>query len=278
MNRIADRQKKRNDQTRDGWDCFGPHRNRVSRLLADAAPEDGRLCVLGAGNANDLDLPMLLDAYSQIHLVDLDAHALRFGISRQGCENSNRVCLHGNVDVTSATNRLDHGWPEQPPSDAELNACMADHPPLDLPSPFDTVASVCLLTQLLDSIVMTMGEGHPRFVEMVQRMRSQHLRLLLELLRPGGTAVLVLDFVSSQACPELREVPEADLTGKAIELVNQRNFFTGVNPFVIRQLFESDPDLSPFVASVQMTQPWLWDFGPRVYLVCAMLVQRRLLD
>jgi hypothetical protein len=99
--------------------------------------------------------------------------------------------------------------------------------------------------------------------------------MLLDLLRPGGTAVLVLDFVSSDTCPELTRVPESQLLGKAIQLVSERNFFTGVNPFVIHQRFEHDPALSPHVASVQITQPWLWDFGPRVYLVCALIVQRK---
>lgn len=152
---------------------------------------------------------------------------------------------------------------------------MAAHPPLDLPSPFDTVASVCLLTRLRQCVGLSLGEHHLRFVETIMRLRAQHLRLLLELLRPGGTAVLVLDFVSSKTCPELPQIPERRLFDKAVELISQQDFFTGVNPFVIHHLFESDPGLAPAVESVQMTAPWLWDFGPRFYLVCAILVRRR---
>ncbi len=60
-----------------------------------------------------------------------------------------------------------------------------------------------------------------------------------------------------------------------LELVSQKNFFTGVNPFVIRHLYATDGELAPDVESAEMTKPWLWDFGPRVYLVCAIVVRRR---
>lgn len=279
MNRIADEQKRQNEQSRDRWECFAPHRDRVTRLLTEAAPPAGRLCVLGAGNSNDLDLPALLQAYAQVHLVDWDAAALQAGFARQACEPTDHVRLYGPVDLTFVADRLATGTPERPPSDAQLDACvrtLAAHPPLDLPSPFDTVASVCLLTQLFQCVGLSLGLQHPRLVDTIMRLRAQHLGLLLELLRPGGTAVLVSDFVSSLTCPDLPQVPEANLCDKAVELIGRRNFFTGVNPFLIRQLFESHPALAPAVASVQMTSPWLWDFGPRVYLVCAILVRRKL--
>ncbi len=54
-----------------------------------------------------------------------------------------------------------------------------------------------------------------------------------------------------------------------------RNFFTGMNPLVIRGLLEADPRLAPMLESVEMTKPWLWDFGPRVYLVCAFIFRRK---
>ncbi len=278
MNRIAQQQKLQNDQSRGRWELYAPHRGRVTRLLIDAAPPHGRLCVLGAGNSNDLDLPALLRAYAEVHLVDWDATALQSGLESQGCGDTGRVRLYGNVDLTFIADRLGLGAPERPLSDAELDICattMATRPPLDVPSPFDTVASVCLLTQLMQCVGLSLGERHPRFVEMIMRLRAQHLALLLGLVRPGGTAMLVLDFVSSKTCPELHQVPEASLFDKAVELISRRNFFTGVNPFIIRQLFVSDPTLAPLVDSVQMTVPWLWDFGPRLYLVSAIVIRRR---
>jgi hypothetical protein len=278
MNRIADEQRRRNAETRETWDRFRSHRHRVTRLLVDSAATDARLAVLGAGNCNDLDLGALLAAYGQVDLVDLDADALASGVARQGYDGSGRLCLRGDIDLTGIADHLSKGSPQRPLSDAELDEClgrMAGHAPLELLVSFDTVASVCLLTQLLESVVTTLGEGHPRCWEMVARVRAHHLGLLLQLVRPGGTGVLVVDFVSSATFPQLAQVPERQLPHVAVELINRRNFFTGVNPFVLRGLFESAPELAPAVEGVRMTAPWLWDFGPRVYLTSAILIRRK---
>ena len=64
------RQGQFNAESFDQWAGFADHRRRVSGLLATGP---GRLCVLGAGNANDLDLATLLEVHREVHLVDLDA-------------------------------------------------------------------------------------------------------------------------------------------------------------------------------------------------------------
>lgn len=278
MNRIADKQKRLNEESHDRWDCYRSHREWVTRLLVDSATRNGRLCVLGAGNCNDVDLSALLGYFEQVHLVDLDKNALQSGISRQGYGNSEQVHVHGDVDVTSVADRLANWSPEHAPSNADLEACLrisSSCRDLGLSGPFDTVASVCLLTQLLSSIVMTLGEEHPRYLEMVMRIRARHLQLLMELLRPGGTAVLVTEIVSSSTFPDLPQIPESRLPDTAIQLIDQGNFFTGMNPLLIRGLFESDPRMAPAVESVGVNKPWLWDFGPRVYLVYAFVVRRK---
>lgn len=263
------------------WDRFGPHRDRVTRLLVESAAPGGRLCVLGAGNCNDVDLGALLDEFQEVHLVDLDADALAAGVARQGHEDSARVLPHGDVDVSFIADRLARWTPEHPPESGELDACLeraATHPPLDLPGPFDTVCSACLLTQLLDSVAMSLGERHPRYLDTVLEVRARHLRLLVELVRPGGTGVLVMEIVSSATYVELPNVPESRLGETATWLINERNFFTGMNPVVILGAFQWDPQLAPLVETAQITQPWLWDLGPRVYLVCAIVVRRRVVE
>ena len=77
MNDPRGRQSGFNAESRDQWNAFSGHRQKVSALLgAGAEPRAGRLCVLGAGNCNDLDLASLLQAHREVHLVDLDAVAL----------------------------------------------------------------------------------------------------------------------------------------------------------------------------------------------------------
>jgi len=276
VNRIVSEQKRRNDESRGMWDRFGPHRDRVTRLLVDSATPRGRVCVLGAGNCNDVDLGRLLEAFREVHLVDLDADALTTGVARQGYEDSARVLLHGDVDVTFLADRLANWTPEHPPASDELDACLqraATHPPLDLPGPFDTVCSACLLTQLIDSVVTTLGPRHPRSLEAVLAVRARHLRLLVELVRPGGTGVLVMEIVSSATYAELPDVPESRLMETATRLINERNFFTGMNPLTIHASFQSDPQLAAWAETAEITRPWLWDLGPRVYLVCALVVR-----
>ena len=63
---------------------YAAHRAQVTRLLLEAggdSPE--RLCLLGAGNLNDLDLTALLGRYREVVLVDLDGDAIRRGLNRQ---------------------------------------------------------------------------------------------------------------------------------------------------------------------------------------------------
>jgi hypothetical protein len=277
MSDLIEEQQKRNRLSRDAWERFRPHRERVTRLLRDAAPQGGRLCVLGAGNSNDLDLNALLHRFAEVHLVDLDARALEFAVSQQDCQGHRKLHVHGGVELTGIDDRLAGFTPRRPPAGSDVDACLqaAARSAFDLPGPFDVVASVCLLTQLLERIVLTLGEQHPRFLELLTQVRARHLQLLMELSRPGGVAVLVVDFVSSVTCPELPQVPEGRLARTAAELIRRGNFFTGVNPLVIHSLFQTDPTLAAASEPAQMTEPWLWDFGPRVYAVCGVVARRK---
>ena len=60
------------------FEDFRGHRQQLTALILQTAPAapSGRLCVLGAGNAYDLELEALLAAFAEVHLVDIDAHAL----------------------------------------------------------------------------------------------------------------------------------------------------------------------------------------------------------
>ncbi|MBI5760495.1 MAG: hypothetical protein HZA46_18425, partial [Planctomycetales bacterium] len=106
-------------------------------------------------------------------------------------------------------------------------------------------------------------------------VRRRHLQLLAELCMPGGTVVLVTDVVSSTTCPELPTIPESQLADFVGRQIQQHNFFTGVNPFVLRQLFETDPAVAPLVSDVRLSLPWRWQLGPRTFAVVALTARRR---
>ena len=273
MNDPRARQAQFNAESRDQWGGFADHRRRVTSLLAGgAAPDPGRLCVLGAGNGNDLDLASLLDAHREVHLVDLDPSALARGAQQQGVADHPGLHRHGNLDLTGMVDAMT-GWsPLGAISDQELEA-LVDWPPrrvgLALPGPFDVVASTCLLSQLIGNAFHSIGEAHPRFPEVVRAIRLGHLRLLATLARPGGRVVLVTDVVSSDHFPALVDRPESSLTALIPRLASERGLIHGVNPAELLSLFRRDPVLSATLDDVRTIPPWRWRLHSRTYLVCA---------
>ncbi len=263
MNPLAAAQAEGNAESRERWDLFGGHREHVTELLCDAGR--GRLCVLGAGNCNDLDLPKLLASFREVHLVDPDAAALEQGVARQGVAGQPALRLHGGIDVSGMFDVMG-GWSAVTPvQDTDLLACVrrpAERVAPALPGPFDVVASVCLLSQLLSAIGSTITREHARYPELLFAVRGGHLNLLLHLLRPGGTGFLVTDVVSSETLPDLAG---ADLTA----LAATGNFFDGLNPVVLESLFRTAPALAGGLVEVTTFPAWRWEFGPRAYLVWA---------
>jgi hypothetical protein len=271
-NRLVDEQVRRNLAARDRWQSYAAHREEVTqRLLGGESSNQGRLCVLGAGNCNDLDLARLTAAFQEVHLVDVDCEALADGIARQTDAAVAVVRQHGGVDLLGALSDMAEWSVKRPPAEAELAACLtrASEPPVDLlPGPFDVVASVCLLSQLIESAVVSLGEGHRRFAEVVLAIRAAHLRLLARLLSPGGRAVLISDFVSSQTAAGLKVAdPEWPLFLK--QTAAQRNFFHAVHPFAVMAHMQNDPLLKQTISAARPTGCWRWDQGARVYAVAA---------
>jgi hypothetical protein len=278
VNRVKDGHLRHNLSTRDCWDGYARHRSNVTELINRASTStDGSLCVLGAGNCNDLDLQQLQDTFSEIHLVDLDEDALSEGVNRQLQGERSKFQQYGNCDITGVIHLLANWSASSPPTDEELDACLQELgqiPQLDLPNTFDVVASVCVLTQLFDSVVGTLGETHPRFVEFVTAIRTQHVRLMLDLLRPGGAGVLITDVVASTTLPQLLTMPDADLPETISRAINERNFFTGTNPAILQSLLHTQPEIAPQVSRVRLSTPWRWQLLNKVHAVYAIEVTR----
>lgn len=253
----------------------------VTGLLLRGSPAAGpsRLCILGAGNCNDVHLGALLSSHREIHLVDLDAESLARAVARQGLGGNPAIRLDGDVDVSGMLDTMADWTPLTEIRTADLTACV-EEPLRRLPSaltgPFEMVASTCILSQLIDAAVQSVGEQHPRFVELLQAIRAGHLRLLTHLIAPGGTGVLITDFVSSDSFPDLGLVAEEKLTGVLARLIHERNFFHGVNPAVLISLFHTDQVLASQVASLELIPPWRWNLGPRLYAVFGLKIRKRI--
>jgi hypothetical protein len=273
MNPLTETQLSFNRSSRDCWELFHEHRRRTTELLSAGA---GRLCVLGAGNGNDLDLPALRRHYDAIHLVDLDAEALRHGLAAQPVADG--VTAHGGIDATGVLDALPAWSGRTPISEDDLLLCR-DRPREQvaprLPGPFDVVASTCLLSQLVHAVVHSVGERHPRFLDVVKAVRLGHLYLMTALLAPGGTGLLISDVVSSDTVPPLASIPEDVFAEELTRIIDAHNHFHGVNPFVVEPLFRSDPVLARQTADVRLLRPWRWRLTEwRTYAVWAIRFRR----
>jgi hypothetical protein len=264
-----------NASSRDQWAGFSGHRQKVASLLgasAGAPAGQTRLCVLGAGNCNDLDLPALLDAHREVHVVDLDPVALSGGIERQGVADHPSLRMYGGLDVTGMLDAIASWSPLSPIEPADLEA-LVEWPSrrvgLALPGPFDLVASTCLLSPLIGNAHHSVGESHPQFQSLIRAIRAGHLRLMTHLTAPGGTAILITDVASTDTFPTLGSVAETSLPGLLPELARARKCFHGVDPATLTASFRQDPVVSARIANLERIPPWRWNLHGRVYLVLA---------
>ncbi|MGA2501139.1 MAG: hypothetical protein ABSH20_25660, partial [Tepidisphaeraceae bacterium] len=108
-----------NESTAGSRAWFASHRQRIEALLR-RGPKGGRLCVLGAGNCNDLDLPELAGHFGEIHLVDLDEAAARGATKLLGLTN---VVVHAPVDITGIA-AIISTWGMPRPTDAAIAHAM----------------------------------------------------------------------------------------------------------------------------------------------------------
>ncbi len=256
---------------------MSPHRARVMQLITEARGNARQsLCILGAGNANDIDLAQLADDFERITLVDIDEQALTRAIERAPPTAHRKIDPHHGVDLTGILPILSSWQVERAPTDEELSIAILAARDALAPAlvKFDVVASTCILTQLIDSICMVLPEAHPRFIELVMAVRDRHLEMIIELLNPAGVGVLVTDFVATETAPDLARLEDSQILAAAIQWIIQRNFFTGANPYAIRDRLQSPQRAGLAVVDVQVSPAWRWDIGAKQLAVSAVTFRR----
>ena len=273
-NPLVARQLRLNRETLDNWGLYRSHREAVADLICrPPQPASARLCILGAGNCNDLDLARFTGRFAQVHLVDLDRQAMAKGVQRQSPLAPGRISLHGGVDLTGVLKTL-ATWERYRPGRESIVHCIREaraFAGLPFPGRFEVAISMCLLSQIIDTVVSVTGSGAvPR--DLVETLRQRHLRLLAELLLPGGVGYLVTDFaVEPGGAGTARETsPEPKSAAWA-----PGNAFLGVNPRELRESVSHDALLRNQVRQVRVSPSWLWRQNPRRTLrVCAIQFQR----
>ena len=278
MDHIADRQRDLNSKTQQSWDLFENHRNQISQLIIDALQklesgnENPTLCVLGAGNGNDLDVAQLAKHFDSIHVLDIDRLALDRLWQRyeDQPEVQQKIQLVADVEFSGITSSLIElaENPTEAIVKSTYDQSLRVH--YSTEEKFDVVVSTCLLTQLIDAVVQTLGRENQWVVPLTIGVRDGHLNLMTSLCKADGQRVLITDFVSSDTMPELASADDPEsVLGLARHAIDSRNFFTGANAFSIREKLVELKQVTNQDA-VEIAPPWRWQIGQRYYLVTAL--------
>ena len=279
--RAVQSQAKANRSTRDHWAWFASHRAEIQKLVLPDVAAPARpgcsVCVLGAGNCNDVDLEELTGRFARVHLVDIDGAAMEAAVRRQGVIGRPGLALSGGIDLTGVADMFPV-WEKVPPTPADVAAASARATERVVPpagGPFDVVLSPCLLSQLCGYATDVLGRAHPGRRELLLALRTRHLRTVVDLLAPGGAGVIVCDVASSTGYPQLAGTKRDRLAGLLDRLTYTDGGFDGLSPAAMREALRSDPLVASLLGSVQQVAPWLWHLGPaRTFLVYALRIRR----
>lgn len=276
---LIDEQRKANDSTRALFDSYSEHRAQTSQLALDSvkAGASATLCVLGAGNCLDLDLPRLAERFAEVHLVDIDRGALEAAVARQAPEVQARLVLHAPVDLSGLFDRLER-WARLETTETEL---LAHHGrtaaalAAQLGS-HDVVVSASCITQMQLSVLQALGDQHQLFDAVRHVLAATHLHTLHALTKPGGRALLVTDVVSSSRYPALAALPpETNLLKLLVQLMSAEQMIYIARPGLFHMLQREDPKLRDSSTLSPPLKAWLWQNGPHErFLVYAMALDR----
>lgn len=288
--RLVRSERDANQRTRDCWDAYTLHRQRVTQLVCDAArglPARSSLCVLGPGNLNDLDLGAVLRAFATIDLVDCDADAVQAGVNRQltRTDIDARVRIHPPTDLSGVGLCDSTRTPsEMADMGRELIRRLAEASPLSgdnealrrrrdsyavlLRSQYDVVISTCVLSQLVRPIHEHFGRDND-IVQSVRRLViDNHLKLVAALLKDNGHGLVVTDMAGSAAgAPEITAAAESDIEELGRCLIQERRYYSDLSP---QELIDvtAGADLAQHIALARVTSFWRWRISDDVQYVC----------
>jgi hypothetical protein len=274
MSRVVDEIAEQQAANRSGvqlYDSFATHRARMTRLVHGVSP-GGRLCVLGAGNCNDLDLAALAGDYREIHLVDFDPESLERAYEGQSPAVRARLFRHAPVDLSGLVDRIERwsGFEVTARELMEHAEATSEAVARAVGAPFDVVLSACVLTQMHLLAVNVMTDRHPLFDAVRHTLSLTHLRTLLRLQAPGGRAFLATDVSSDRIAPFGPLSDSSDLRLLLDELLQKGHVFYAANPVLLKTIAEDDPKLN----QARLSGPvdvWPWQNGPSaVFLVYAL--------
>lgn len=236
-----------NRSTRKNWDFFRGHRNRIMDLLGAESRRQGKVAILGAGNCNDLNLRQLASECGEVHLFDLDREAMEQALRRHGIPEGSSIRLRDDLDLSGL---------------AGPEAANVDAPAKD----FDLVVSTCIVSQLLETVSRLHPPGSRRDRAML-RVRNAHVRLLTDLISPGGTGIVVTDMAEAVVDPGADEPRGPASSGESEQM---ERYFLGLGPKGLEDALREVPRAAESLRGLKQVEPWTWRLDAvRRYLVHA---------
>lgn len=279
---FLEQQKQRNRATQDNWEASHEHREKIASLIRPLAEQNASLCVLGFGNGNDFDLSQACEKFRSVLLVDIDQEAMQAGIraqldiSQNAADPNSADIQTRELDLCGFTHLFADDMAEDGAASEKAAAIIAkanSYEPSLPKNSFDVVISTCLLSQLFDGLAAAVPLSPNELLPVLQAARRQHLRTIVDACRPGCTAWLITDFVSSTTAPELLD-KTASLARLVPRLMQTGNFFTGLNPAVILHELTTLPEFSASVLQARCDHVWRWQLGPRVFAVAGIEIKK----
>ncbi|MGI9519040.1 MAG: hypothetical protein ACR2NP_18450, partial [Pirellulaceae bacterium] len=248
------------DQSDQQWQDSAAHRARILELVKSFAGDgEATLCVWGAGPCNDLDLEQLVQSWSHITLVDLDGETLRDAIQVRGLDDSDKVTVIGDYDLSGVAQLVDeYATTKSPDLLRDIQRTGQSFEPDQL-GQYDVVVSTCLLSQMFQPLVTLLERSDPQMmILLLSALRRRHLELLVQHTAPGGMALLITDVTSSDALPELA-LPDADPVELLQSKIVQGNHFHALNPAAIRQAIAQHLVAPQKISEFRVSPPWVWN-------------------
>ena len=252
------------------WESFAGHRARVTGLLRAVQRGEG-LCVLGAGNGDDLDLAALLREFGLVHLVDLDGDALARAHARVPGELRHKVIVHGDVDLTGLLDDVER-WAEDDDQLASMAAGAAAAIAARLGRTFDVVLSSCVLSQVCAPFTRVLARRALEWQALMRLLGRTHLELMSLLLRPGGSGVALGDVYYGAARDRLGQVPTWETLDWQVVLELRNGVMRLRDPDFLAELL-AGPPLRARIAQARLSEPWLWHVEEAAMLVYAVIFQ-----
>lgn len=275
--RAREAQANRNRRASDVRELFSGHREWIMSLIPPLT-SGGRLCVLGAGRCDDLDLPRLADHFDSIHLVDLDGEAIEQARDRQPSRVKDAIVLHGGLDVSGLLGKLDE-WGDTFPDDQGLQDAVsraAVTVAAALAGPFEVTLSTCMLSQLAVPFRNAWAAPESTWAKLNAAITAVHVGVLARATAARGHCSLVVDVLAEDEAPFL-----AAFRGQSGEVLEAAVRAEAQDGAVVLQ-----PEPQELLVEIEalgvaarsphprIIGPWIWDTGAALHLVYALSFRR----